>query len=105
MAILNVTNRAGEKSQVEAKSGATLMEILRDNDIDVEAICGGCCSCATCHIFVDEAWANKLPPLSEDEKELVEETESYQPKSSRLSCQVTMTDDLDGLAIVVAPEE
>ena len=57
MATLHVTNRAGETHQIEAKAGATLMEILRDNDMDVEAICGGCCSCATCHIFVDDAWA------------------------------------------------
>jgi ferredoxin, 2Fe-2S len=105
MATLHVTNRAGETHQIEAKAGATLMEILRDNDMDVEAICGGCCSCATCHIFVDDAWAGKIPPRSEDEQELVEETESFKPENSRLSCQVTMTDDLDGLSLTVAPEE
>lgn len=105
MPTINVTNRAGEAHQIEAKSGATLMEILRDNDMDVEAICGGCCSCATCHIFIDDAWAGKIPAKSEDEQELVEETESYQEKNSRLSCQVTMTDDLDGLVMTVAPEE
>ena len=105
MAIINVTNRAGEAHQFEAKIGATLMEILRDNDMDVEAICGGCCSCATCHIFVDDAWVDKIPAKSEDEQELVEETETYQAINSRLSCQVSMTNDLDGLTIVVAPEE
>ena len=105
MATIHVTNRAGEKHDLEAKSGATLMEILRDNDMDIEAICGGCCSCATCHIFIEGEWAAKLPALSEDEKELVEETESYKEGSSRLSCQVTMTDDLDGMVLVVAPEE
>ena len=105
MATLHVTNRAGETHQIEAKAGATLMEILRDNDMDMEAICGGCCSCATCHIFVDDAWAGKIPPRSEDEQELVEETESFKPENSRLSCQVTMTDDLDGLSLTVAPEE
>lgn len=105
MATLNVTNRAGEAHQIEAKAGATLMEILRDNDMDVEAICGGCCSCATCHIFIDDAWADKIPEKSEDEQELVEETETYQANNSRLSCQVTMTDELDGLTIMVAPEE
>lgn len=105
MATVHVTNRAGEKHVLEGKSGVTLMEILRDNDMDVEAICGGCCSCATCHIFIDGDWAAKLPALSEDEQELVEETETYQEGSSRLSCQVTLTDDLDGISIVVAPEE
>ena len=105
MPILNVTNRAGEKHQIEGKSGATLMEVLRDNDMDVEAMCGGCCSCATCHVFVEGDWAAKLPALSEDEQELVEETESYQAGHSRLSCQVTLTDDMDGMAVTVAPEE
>ena len=105
MATIHVINRAGEKHDLEGKSGATLMEILRDNDMDVEAICGGCCSCATCHIFIDDDWAGKLPALSDDEQELVEETESYKANSSRLSCQITMTDDLDGLSLTVAPEE
>lgn len=105
MATLHVTNRAGDKHVIEAKVGANVMEILRDNDMDVEAICGGCCSCATCHIFVDGDWPAKLPALSEDEQELVEETESYQEGRSRLSCQVTLSDDLDGMSITVAPEE
>ena len=81
------------------------MEVLRDNDMDVEAICGGCCSCATCHIFIDDSWADKIPARSDDEQELVEETETYKPNNSRLSCQVTMTDELDGLSLTVAPEE
>lgn len=105
MATINVTNRAGEKHVIEGKVGTTFMEILRDNDMDVEAICGGCCSCATCHIFIDGDWAAKLPALSEDEQELVEETESYQEGKSRLSCQVTLTDELDGISITVSPEE
>ncbi len=105
MATLHVTNRAGDQHQIEAKAGATLMEVLRDNDMDVEAICGGCCSCATCHIFIDDPWADKIPARSDDEQELVEETETYKPNNSRLSCQVTMTDELDGLSLTVAPEE
>ena len=105
MATIYVTNRAGNKHDIEGKSGATVMEILRDNDMDVEAICGGCCSCATCHIFIDGDWAAKLPDLSEDEQELVSETVSYKAGNSRLSCQITMTDDLDGLSLTVAPEE
>ena len=105
MATLHVTNRAGDLHQIEAKTGTTLLEILRDNDMDVEAICGGCCSCATCHIFIDDSWADKIPARSEDEQELVEETETYKASNSRLSCQVTMTDELDGLILTVAPEE
>lgn len=105
MATLHVTNRAGEKHTLDAKTGTTLMEILRDADMDIEAICGGCCSCATCHIFIDGDWAAKMLELSEDEQELVEETESYKEGNSRLSCQITLTDDMDGLSITVAPEE
>ena len=105
MATIHVINRVGEKHEIEGKPGASLMEILRDNDMDVEAICGGCCSCATCHVFVDDAWAAKLPSLSDDEQELVGETESYKAGNSRLSCQITMTGDLDGISLTVAPEE
>jgi 2Fe-2S ferredoxin len=105
MPTLNVTNRAGEQHQIDGKAGATLMEVLRDNDMDVEAICGGCCSCATCHVFIEGDWAAKLLARSEDEQELVEETESYQADTSRLSCQITLTDDMEGMAVTVAPEE
>jgi len=105
MPTLNVTNRAGEQHQVAGNAGATLMEALRDSDMDIEAICGGCCSCATCHVFIEGDWAEKLPARSEDEQELVEETESYREGNSRLSCQVTLTDEMDGMTVVVAPEE
>ncbi len=105
MPILHVTNRAGEKHTIEAKAGANLMEVLRDKNMDVEAICGGCCSCATCHVFIGEQWTAKLPAKSADEQELVEETEAYQPATSRLSCQIKITDALDGMEVIVAPEE
>jgi 2Fe-2S ferredoxin len=105
MAVINVTNRAGQTQAITGKVGNTLMEILRDNDLDIEAICGGCCSCATCHIFVDDAWTAKIPARSADETELVEQTNSYKAANSRLSCQVKFTEALDGIAITVAPAE
>jgi len=105
MAVITVTDRKGNLHTIEGKPGATLMEILRDHDLDVEAICGGCCSCATCHVFIDDAWAGKLAPRSEDESELVQSTVSYQPANSRLSCQIKFTPALDGLSLTVAPEE
>jgi 2Fe-2S ferredoxin len=105
MVAIHVTNRAGQKHTIQGSAGATLMEVLRDNNMDVEAICGGCCSCATCHVFVDDAWTAKLPPRSADEQELVEETESYRAANSRLSCQVKLTPELDGITLTVAPEE
>jgi len=105
MPVINVTNRAGEQRVVEGKPGSTVMEILRDADMDVEAICGGCCSCATCHVFVDDAWFGKVGTRSEDEQELVEQTDAYEPNNSRLSCQIKFSDELDGLVVTVAPAE
>jgi 2Fe-2S ferredoxin len=105
MAVINVTNRAGETHEIEGKAGNTVMEILRDADMDVEAICGGCCSCATCHVFVDDAWTEKTGSRTEDEQELVEQTDSFRPDNSRLSCQIQFTDELDGLAVTVAPPD
>ena len=105
MVTIHVTNRAGQKHTVESAAGSTLMEALRDHNMDVEAICGGCCSCATCHVFVDDAWMAKLSPRSADEQELVQETESYRPANSRLSCQITLDNALNGISLTVAPEE
>jgi len=73
---LVVVNRSGEESTVEADSGLSVMEAIRDNGFDeLLALCGGCCSCATCHIFVDPAFADKLPKMSEDENDLLESSD------------------------------
>ncbi len=105
MAVIHVTNRKGQALAIQGKVGATLMENLRDNDLDIEAACGGCCSCATCHVFVDAAWVNKVGVRSDDENELVSQTEAYDPQRSRLSCQIKFTDALDGIVLTVAPPE
>ncbi len=105
MAVIHVTNRKGQLRTIQGKVGNTLMENLRDNDLDIEAACGGCCSCATCHVYIDEAWANKIAARSEDETELVLETSAYDPKRSRLSCQIKFTEALDGIVVTVAPPE
>jgi len=105
MAVINVTNRAGKTETITGKVGNTLMENLRDAGLDVEAICGGCCSCATCHVFIDDAWTAKMPARSADELELVEQTRSFKPANSRLSCQIKFTDAMDGLTVTVAPAE
>lgn len=105
MSKLYVTDLAGEQHPVDGELGMSVMEIIRDNDFDdLAAICGGCCSCATCHVYVDEAWLDKLPRQEEDEYELVSETEAYQP-NSRLSCQIEFTEELDGLTVEIAPGE
>ena len=102
---LVVVNRSGEESTVEADAGLSVMEAIRDNGFDeLLALCGGCCSCATCHIFVDPAFADKLPKMSEDENDLLESSD-HRTATSRLSCQVQMTANLDGLKVTIAPED
>lgn len=102
---LIVTNRAGETSTVEAISGLTVMEAIRDNGFDeLLALCGGCCSCATCHVHVDPEFFDKLAPISTDEDDLLDSS-GDRDKYSRLGCQIPFTDDLDGLKIRIAEED
>ena len=102
---LIVVNRAGEEKTVEAETGRSVMEAIRDNGFDeLLALCGGCCSCATCHIHVDAAFADKLPAISEDENDLLDSSD-HRDATSRLSCQLTMTDALDGLKVRIAEED
>jgi 2Fe-2S ferredoxin len=105
MAKIHVTDREGCKLDVEAREGLTLMEPLRDVANGIEALCGGMCSCSTCHIFVDPAWTAKLAPPKDDELELLEGTECYRQGESRLACQVRVSAALDGLSLVIAPAE
>ena len=102
---LLVTNRAGQETAVEATAGLSVMENIRDNGFDeLLALCGGCCSCATCHIHIDPAFADKLPAMSEDENDLLDSSD-HRDAYSRLSCQVPMTDVLDGLKVTIAEED
>jgi 2Fe-2S ferredoxin len=105
MPLIEVTTRDGRTKQLQGQSGRSLMENLRDGGIEeILALCGGCCSCATCHVFVDEEWLGQLPPMSEDEDDLLE-TSNARAANSRLSCQIPLTDALDGIAVTVAPED
>ena len=104
MAKINITNRDGEKSAIDAETGISLVEALRENDYELESICGGQCSCATCHVYIDADWQARTGQRSDEETELLEELDCMQD-GSRLSCQVQVTDDLDGLVIEIAPDE
>jgi len=105
MTKLVIVNRAGDESEVEVANGVTVMEAIRDNGFDeLLALCGGCCSCATCHVYVDDAFADKLPAISEDESDLLDSSDHRQP-ASRLSCQLAVTDVMDGMKVVIAPED
>ena len=105
MTKLVVVNRAGSETEVEAKDGLSLMEVIRDAGFDeMLALCGGCCSCATCHVHVDPEFAAQLPAMSEDENDLLDSSD-HRNETSRLSCQVQITGDLDGLKVTIAPED
>jgi 2Fe-2S ferredoxin len=104
MARMIVVDRDGKEHEIEAKTGLKIMEILRELDYGVAAICGGLCSCATCHIYVDEQWAERLPKRQSDELELLTELADYREAASRLSCQVDFTDALSGIKVTVAAD-
>ena len=102
---LIVTDRSGAQSSIDVEDGLTVMEAIRDNGFDeLLALCGGCCSCATCHVHVDPAFKDKLPAMSEDEDDLLESSD-HRTGDSRLSCQIPFGDDLDGLKVTIAPED
>lgn len=105
MAVLNVVDREGAETVVTSDTGYSIMDILRDSGQDVAAICGGVCSCATCHVYVSSAVMAKLPGRGEDEQVLVEESEYYRENESRLSCQIEFTEELDGIQVTLAPED
>ena len=104
MPLLRVVNRDGVELEVQAPEIGVLMEPLRDMDDGVTAICGGMCSCATCHVYVDPQWQDRLPAMMSDERELLSELSHYQD-NSRLSCQLEFTPELAGLRVRIAPDE
>ena len=105
MPSLTVVDREGTAHTLEADAGLTLMEVIRDNGFDeLLALCGGCCSCATCHIHVDPAFAGKLPAMSDDENDLLDSSEDRN-ETSRLSCQIPFDDTLDGIKVTIARED
>ena len=105
MAKLIVETREGDERVLEGEAGLSVMEVIRNGDIDeLVALCGGCCSCATCHVHVDPAFLDKLPPMSLDENDLLDSS-SHRDATSRLSCQVTFGPELDGLRVKIAAED
>ena len=103
MANFHVTTREGEKHTLEGVDGWRLMELLRDYKMGVEGICGGQADCASCHVYVDPAWLERLPAPREEEEAKLDELPSWE-ENSRLSCQIIWGEDLDGLTLTVAPD-
>ncbi|HWK35906.1 2Fe-2S iron-sulfur cluster-binding protein [Sphingomonas sp.] len=105
MPTLIVTTRDGQERAVNGTAGLSVMEVIRDNGFDeLLALCGGCCSCATCHVHVDPDFAAKLSPMSEDENDLLDSS-SDRNETSRLGCQIEFTEALDGLRVTIAAED
>jgi len=103
MATVFATDRDGTDHTIDTPPGATLMEVLRDAGLPIEAICGGQAICSTCHIYVDESWAAKLEPRNDTEQVMVEDSGHFQ-ENSRLACQVDFDAELDGIKLTLAPE-
>lgn len=102
---LHVLDLSGETRMIEGAIGNSLMEIIRSSGIDdIPAFCGGCCSCASCHVQVDPAFVSMLPPMSQDEDDLLEGS-THRVPGSRLSCQIPASAALSGIRLTIAPQE
>ncbi|NOT39341.1 MAG: 2Fe-2S iron-sulfur cluster binding domain-containing protein [Alphaproteobacteria bacterium] len=100
---LIVTDRTGNEHELTARDDWSAMEVIRDANLPLSAECGGACACATCHVYVDEAWTERLPAAQQQEIDMLDFGVAVQ-ENSRLSCQIKMTPELEGLKVTLAPE-
>jgi len=98
-----VTDLAGKEHAVDATLNWTVMEIIRDGDLPMRAECGGSCACATCHVYVDPAWLERLPPQENEERDTLDGGFEQQP-NSRLACQITFKPELEGLRVTLSKD-
>jgi len=106
MAIINVTDTKGETKAIEITLGLTLMDVLRDADYEeIQAMGGGCCLGATCHVHIPEQSSITLPEMEEDEQALLSLADGYDANQSRLSCQIELGEHHDGLSVVLVDED
>jgi ferredoxin, 2Fe-2S len=105
MPTITFIDQDGNERQFEADVGSTVMETAVNNDVPgILATCGGSCSCATCHVYVDESWVDKLPPPELEEEDMLDTAHDLQ-ENSRLSCQIKVTEELDGLIVTTPPRQ
>jgi 2Fe-2S ferredoxin len=105
MVRINVTTRDGAQLALDGIEGRSVMEVIRESGVDeLLALCGGCCSCATCHVYVDPEFADRLPQQSEDENDLLDSSD-HRNAQSRLSCQLLCSARIDGLTLQIAPQD
>ena len=103
MGTIKVKDRQDKLHQLNAEQGSTIMEIIRDAGLDIEAACGGCCACATCHVYVDDSWLTKLDQINEDEESMLDQAFCVK-NNSRLSCQIEYEEKYDGIIVTLEPE-
>lgn len=99
---VHVTDSDGKSHELEGAVGWRLMEVIRDYGLPIKAECGGCCACATCHVYVDDAWIGALPDKTDEEIDQLDEAFDVE-ENSRLSCQILLSPALDGLKVTLAP--
>jgi len=103
---INVVGVDGQQSNVKFNQGDSLMEALREAGYDeIMAICGGCCSCATCHVKIADQAAHDLPPIEEDEQMLLSMADEYDEQTSRLSCQISMGEAQEGMTVTIVESD
>ena len=103
MGIIKVKDRGGEIHELNAVPGSSLMEIIRDAGLEIEGACGGCCACATCHVYITNEKIHKLISIDDDEESMLDQAFEVE-KNSRLGCQIEYNEDLDGIELTLAPE-
>ena len=96
-----VTDQDGKEHALDAVEGWRVMEIIREHGLPIKAECGGACACATCHVYVEDEWVDKLIEMRDDEEEMLDEAFDLED-NSRLSCQLIMNESLDGLKVKLA---
>lgn len=100
-----VTRSSGEEVEINAEAGRSVMAALRDHGIDeLLALCGGCCTCSTCHVWVNEAFLDRLPEASQDEMDLLDIADGKRP-NSRLCCQIPLSSELEGIGVALPPSD
>lgn len=100
---LIVTDRDGKVHELKGREDWSAMEVIRDANLRLSAECGGACACATCHVYVDDTWVNRLPAAAQQEIDMLDFGVAVQ-ENSRLSCQIKMTPEIEGLKVTLAPE-
>ncbi len=99
---IHVTDYEGKTHTLEGLDGWRAMEVIRDYGLPIKAECGGACACATCHVYVAEEWVDKLVPPNADETMMLDDAMMVED-NSRLSCQIILNPELEGLALTLAP--